>query len=242
LRSRGIQPDILACRTEKNIGTAVKEKLSLFTDVDLNCVIQCKDVEHLYEVPLHLEEEGLAERVLEKLRLPNTEPDLVAWQDLVDRVKRPDHQVTVAIVGKYVMLSDAYISVVESLKHAGAKLGAQVNIKWVLSEDIEKSSPEAYLSDVDGILVPGGFGDRGIEGKVTAAGYARQHKIPYLGLCLGMQIAVIEFARSVAKMEKAHSTEFDAASPYPVIDLMPDQHSVTHKGGTMRLGKYPCIL
>lgn len=242
LRSRGIQPDILACRTEKNIGTAVKEKLSLFTDVDLNCVIQCKDVEHLYEVPLHMEEEGLAERVLEKLRLPNTEPDLVAWQDLVDRVKRPERQVTVAIVGKYVMLSDAYISVVESLKHAGAKLGAQVNVKWVLSEDIEKSSPEAYLSDVDGILVPGGFGDRGIEGKITAAGYARQHKIPYLGLCLGMQIAVIEFARTVAKMDKAHSTEFDAASPYPVIDLMPDQHNVTHKGGTMRLGKYPCVL
>lgn len=242
LRSRGIQPDILACRTEKNIGTAVKEKLSLFTDVDLNCVIQCKDVEHLYEVPLRMEEEGLAERVLEKLRLPNTEPDLVAWQDLVDRVKRPERQVTVAIVGKYVMLSDAYISVVESLKHAGAKLSAQVNVKWVLSEDIEKSSPEAYLSDVDGILVPGGFGDRGIEGKITAAGYARQHKIPYLGLCLGMQIAVIEFARTVAKMDKAHSTEFDASSPFPVIDLMPDQHNVTHKGGTMRLGKYPCVL
>ncbi|MBL0184547.1 MAG: CTP synthase [Candidatus Obscuribacter sp.] len=242
LRSRGIQPDILACRTERNIGTSIREKLSLFTDVDLNCVIQCRDVQHLYEVPLRLEEEGLAERVLEKLRLPNMEPDLDAWKNLVERVKNPTKQVTVAIVGKYVMLSDAYISVVESLKHAGAALSTQVNIKWVLSEDIEKNGCEAYLTGVDGILVPGGFGDRGIEGKVSAAGYAREHKLPYLGLCLGMQIAVIEFARNVAKMEKAHSTEFDAKSPYPVIDLMPDQHNVTHKGGTMRLGKYPCTL
>lgn len=242
LRSRGIQPDILACRTEKNIGTSIKEKLSLFTDVDPNCVIQCRDVEHLYEVPLCLEEEGLAERVLEKLRLPNTEPDLVAWKEMLERIKHPAKKVTVAIVGKYVMLSDAYISVVESLKHAGAKLHTQVNIKWVLSEDIEKHSAEAYLTDVDGILVPGGFGDRGIEGKIAAAGYAREHNIPFLGLCLGMQIAVIEFARTVAKMDKAHSTEFDSGSPFPVIDLMPDQHNVTHKGGTMRLGRYPCVL
>ncbi len=242
LRSRGIQPDILACRTEKNIGTSIKEKLSLFTDVDPNCVIQCRDVEHLYEVPLCLEEEGLAERVLEKLRLPNTEPDLVAWKEMLERIKHPAKKVTVAIVGKYVMLSDAYISVVESLKHAGAKLHTQVNIKWVLSEDIEKHSAEAYLADVDGILVQGGFGDRGIEGKIAAAGYAREHNIPFLGLCLGMQIAVIEFARTVAKMDKAHSTEFDSGSPFPVIDLMPDQHNVTHKGGTMRLGRYPCVL
>jgi CTP synthase len=242
LRSRGIQPDILACRTEKNLGTSIREKLSLFCDVDPNCVIQCRDVEHLYEVPLNLEQEGLAERVLEKLRLPNTEPDLAAWQDLVERVKHPERQVKVAIVGKYVMLSDAYLSVVESLKHAGAKLSTQVNIKWVLSEDIEKHNAETYLADVDGILVPGGFGDRGIEGKIAAAGYARKNNIPFLGLCLGMQIAVIEFARNVAEMPNAHSTEFDAASPFPVIDLMPDQHSVTHKGGTMRLGRYPCLL
>lgn len=242
LRSRGIQPDILACRTEKTLNTSIREKLSLFTDVDLNCVIQCKDVQHLYEVPLYLEHEGLAERVLEKLRLPNTEPDLTAWKDLVERVKHPTKEVTVAIVGKYVMLSDAYISVVESLKHAGARLSTRVNIKWVLSEDIEKNGTDQYLDGVDGILVPGGFGDRGIEGKVQAAGYARTHNIPFLGLCLGMQIAVIEFARNVANMEKAHSTEFDPHSPFPVIDLMPDQHNVTHKGGTMRLGKYPCNL
>ena len=242
LRSRGIQPDILVCRTEKHLPSSIREKLSLFTDVDSDCVIQCRDVQHLYEVPLYMEQEGLAERVIEKLRLPNTEPDLTAWRELVERVKNPDKQVTVAIVGKYVMLSDAYLSVVEALKHAGIQLGCQVNIKWVLSEDIEKDGADDYLKDVDGILVPGGFGDRGIEGKVDAAQYARTHKIPYLGLCLGMQIAVIEFARHVANMTNAHSTEFDTNSPYPVIDLMPDQHSVTHKGGTMRLGKYPCIL
>jgi len=242
LRSKGIQPDILVCRTERNIASSIREKLSLFTDVDLNCVIQCKDVQHLYEVPLFMEQEGLAERVLEKLHLPNLAPDLTEWKELVDRIKRPSKQVTVAIAGKYVMLSDAYISVVESLKHAGAKLGAQVNIKWVLSEDLEKNGTKDYFQDVDGVLVPGGFGDRGIEGKIAAATYARTHKVPYLGLCLGMQTAVIEFARNVAKMPDANSTEFAPHSAFPVIDLMPDQHNVTHKGGTMRLGKYPCNL
>jgi CTP synthase len=242
LRSRGIQPDILVCRTEKNINSSIREKLSLFTDVDLNCVIQCMDVKHLYEVPLFMEQEGLAERVLEKLHLPNLTPDLTEWKELVERIKRPTKQVNVAIVGKYVMLSDAYISVVESLKHAGAKLGAQVNIKWVLSEDIEKNGAKEYLADADGILVPGGFGDRGIEGKIQAATYARTNKKPYLGLCLGMQTAVIEFARNVAKMADANSTEFAPHTAHPVIDLMPDQHNVTHKGGTMRLGKYPCHL
>jgi CTP synthase len=242
LRSRGIQPDVLVCRTERLLSPSIKEKLSLFTDVDINAVIQCHDVQHLYEVPLLLEKEGLADRILERLHLPNNPPDLVEWQELVERVKRPAKTVTVAIVGKYVMLSDAYISVVESLKHAGAKLGTATNIKWVLSEDIEKHGAEEYLAGVDGILVPGGFGDRGIEGKITASEYARLHKIPYLGLCLGMQIAVIDFARNVANMPGAHSTEFDAKTPYPVIDLMPDQHNVTLKGGTMRLGKYPCNL
>jgi len=242
LRSRGIQPDILVCRTERLLNSSIKEKLSLFTDVDINAVIQCADVQHLYEVPLLLEKEGLADRVLERLHLPNNPPELSEWMDLVDRIKRPGKTVTVAIVGKYVMLSDAYISVVESLKHAGAKLGTAVNIKWVLSEDIEKHGPDEYLCGIDGIVVPGGFGDRGIEGKITASEFARVHKIPYLGLCLGMQIAVIEFARNVANMPGAHSTEFDPKTPYPVIDLMPDQHNVTHKGGTMRLGKYPCNL
>lgn len=242
LRSRGIQPDILACRTEKALSPSIKEKLSLFTDVDINAVVVCKDVQHLYEVPIFLEQEGLADRVLERLHLPNTPPDLTEWKELVERVKRPSKTVTVAIVGKYVMLSDAYISVVESLKHAGAKLGAAVTIKWVLSEDIEKHGTQEYLSDVDGVLVPGGFGDRGVEGKIQAATYARNNKIPYLGLCLGMQTAVIEFARNVAGMEGAHSTEFNPSTQYPVIDLMPDQHNVVLKGGTMRLGRYPCNL
>ncbi len=242
LRSRGIQPDILVCRTERTLNPSIREKLSLFTDVDLKGVIQCKDVKHLYEVPIIMEQEGLAHRVLERLSLQNNEPDLTAWKDLVERVKKPSSQVHVAIVGKYVMLSDAYISVVEALKHGGVKLGAQVDIKWVLSEDIEKNGPEAYLNDVDAILVPGGFGDRGIEGKIQAAKYARENKIPYLGLCLGMQTAVIEFARNVAKMEGAHSTEFNPKTQYPVIDLMPDQHNVVLKGGTMRLGRYPCEL
>lgn len=242
LRSRGIQPDILVCRTERTLSPNIREKLSLFTDVDINAVIQCRDVQHLYEVPLLLEQEGLANRVLERLHLPNNPPDLKEWRELVERVKKPSKSVTVAIVGKYVMLSDAYISVVESLKHAGAKLGTAVNIKWVLSEDIEKHGTEAYLSDAEAILVPGGFGERGIEGKIQAASYARTRKLPYLGLCLGMQIAVVEFARNAAGMERAHSTEFDPQTPFPVIDLMPDQHNVTQKGGTMRLGKFPCQL
>jgi CTP synthase len=242
LRSRGIQPDILVCRTERLLSSSIKEKLSLFTDVDIDAVIQCKDVTHLYEVPIFLEQEGLANKVLERLHMQNNTPDLEEWKEMVERIKRPTKEVTVAIVGKYVMLSDAYISVVESLKHAGAKLGAAVNIKWVLSEDVEKHGAAEYLSDVDGIVVPGGFGDRGIEGKIQASAYSRTHRVPYLGLCLGMQIAVIDFARNMANMEKAHSTEFDTNTPYPVIDLMPDQHNVTAKGGTMRLGRYPCNL
>ncbi len=242
LRSRGIQPDILVCRTERTLNSSIREKLSLFTDVDLKSVIQCKDVKHLYEIPIIMEQEGLAGRVLERLHLPNTEPDLAEWKELVERVKKPSRKVTVAIVGKYVMLSDAYISVVEALKHGGVTLGAQVDIKWILSEDIEKNGAEQYLKDVDGILVPGGFGDRGIEGKIQAATYARENNIPYLGLCLGMQTAVIEFARNVAGMKDAHSTEFNPKTEFPVIDLMPDQHNVVLKGGTMRLGRYPCSL
>ncbi len=242
LRSRGIQPDILCCRTEKALATSIREKLSLFTDVDLDAVIQCRDVQNLYEVPLFMEQEGLAERVLAKLHMPNNPPDLAEWKALCDRIKRPTSAITIAIVGKYVMLSDAYISVVEALRHSGAKLGTTVTIKWVLSEDVEKHGAEPYLNDVDGILVPGGFGDRGIEGKIMAGEYARTKKIPYLGLCLGMQTAVIEFARNAADMKGANSTEFDKDTKFPVIDLMPDQHNVVLKGGTMRLGKYPCNL
>ena len=243
LRSRGIQPDILVCRTEKHLSASIREKLSLFTDVDSKAVIQCHDVGNLYEVPLIMEQEGLAARVLERLHMKDDKaPDLVDWRNLIESVRKPQPTVKIAIVGKYVMLSDAYISVVESLKHGGAKVGCNVQIKWVLSEDVEKSGAKEYLSDVEGILVPGGFGDRGIEGKILAAEYARSHNIPYLGLCLGMQVAVIEFARNVAGMKKAHSTEFAPDSPFPVIDLMPDQHNVVNKGGTMRLGRFPCNL
>ncbi|MBP7862960.1 CTP synthase [bacterium] len=240
LRSRGIQPDVLACRTEKSLSPSIKDKLALFTDVDSKAVIECKDVKHLYEIPLILEKEGLADRVLERLRMENAVPDLDEWRAMVDKIKNPARTVKIGIVGKYVMLSDAYISVVEALKHAGTIHDTAIDIKWVLSEDIEKNGAAEYLKDVDGILVPGGFGDRGIEGKVEAAKYARVNKIPFLGLCLGMQIAVIEFARNVANMKDAHSTEFNSSTPFPVIDLMPDQHNVVLKGGTMRLGKYPC--
>ena len=242
LRSRGIQPDILVCRTEQALSTSIKEKLSLFTDVEVKAVIPCRDVQHLYEVPLHMEQEGLAARVLERLHIINDPPDLRDWIDMVERIKSPKKNVRVAIVGKYVMLGDAYISVVESLKHGGAVKDASVEIKWVLSEDIEKNGSHEYLSDVDGILVPGGFGDRGIEGKIQAIEYARTHNIPFLGLCLGMQTAVIEFARNVAGMPGAHSTEFDSKTAYPVIDLMPDQQGVVNKGGTMRLGRFPCHI
>ena len=242
LRSKGIQPDILVCRTEKHLSASIREKLSLFTDVDSKAVIQCHDVQNLYEVPLIMEQEGLAARVLERLHMPDKTPDLADWRSLIERIRRPQPTVKVAVVGKYVMLSDAYISVVESLKHGGAKVGCNVQIKWVLSEDIEKNGCTEYLHDVHGILVPGGFGDRGIEGKIKAAEYARTHNIPFLGLCLGMQVAVIEFARNVAKMTGAHSTEFAPDSPFPVIDLMPDQHNIVNKGGTMRLGRFPCHL
>lgn len=242
LRSRGIQPDILVCRTEKHLSASIREKLSLFCDVDSRAVIQCHDVQNLYEVPLLMENEGLATRVLERLHMVDSTPDLQEWRTMIENIRRPQPTIKIAIVGKYVMLSDAYISVVESLKHGGARIGCNVQIKWVLSEDIEKNGSKEYLNDVDGILIPGGFGDRGIEGKIQAAEYARTHNIPFLGLCLGMQVAVIEFARNVANMKGAHSTEFDKNSPFPVIDLMPDQHNVVNLGGTMRLGRFPCNL
>jgi CTP synthase len=242
IRSRGIQPDILVCRSERKLSSSIREKLSLFTDVDIDAVIECLDVKHLYEVPLLMEREGLAKVVLERLHMKNDTPDLKQWTEMIEQIKAPQKQIKIAIVGKYVMLSDAYISVVESLKHAGAKLACQVDIDWVLSEDIERLGAEALLKDVDGILVPGGFGDRGIEGKIMAGNYAREKKIPYLGLCLGMQTAVIGFARDVAGLKNAHSTEFMPDTDAPVIDLMPDQQGVVNKGGTMRLGRYPCHL
>ena len=248
LRGKGIQPDILVCRTEKVIPKSIKEKLSLYTDVLIESVIECKDQKSIYEVPLALEKEGLAERILDKLCLVSGPPDLNSWQELVNKLKKPEgvggkKVVRVAIVGKYIKLSDSYISVVEAVNHAGAHCGVDIEIKWILSDDLDNTVDlKDVFSDVDGIIVPGGFGDRGIEGKINAIKYARENKMPYLGLCLGMQCAVIEFARNVCGLIGANSTEFSSDTLHPIIDLMPDQESVTQKGGTMRLGKYPCVL
>lgn len=248
LRGKGIQPDILVCRTEKAVPKAIKEKLSLYTDVAIESVIECKDQKSIYEVPIALEKEGLAERILDKLCLVSAPPDLTNWQELVNKLRNPKGVggkkiAKIAIVGKYVKLSDSYISVVESINHAGAHCGVDIEIKWVLSDGInEEVNLKELFSDVDGIIVPGGFGDRGIEGKILAIKYARENKVPYLGLCLGMQCAVIEFARNVCGLTGANSTEFAPGTLHPVIDLMPEQEGVTQKGGTMRLGKYPCVL
>ena len=248
LRGKGIQPDILVCRTEKAIPKQIKEKLSLYTDVTFESVIECRDQKSIYEVPLALEKEGLAERILDKLCLISEPPDLTSWQEMVNKLKKPEgvngkKLVRIAIVGKYVKLSDSYISVVEAVNHAAANLGVEVEIKWILSDDLDNNTNlKDLFSDVEGIIVPGGFGDRGIEGKINAITYARENKTPFLGLCLGMQCAVIEFARNVCSLSGANSKEFSSDTLHPVIDLMPEQENVTQKGGTMRLGRYPCVL
>ncbi len=248
LRGKGIQPDILVCRTEKVIPKAIKEKLSLYTDVAIESVIECKDQKSIYEVPLALEKEGLAERILDKLCLVSSPPDLSTWTELVNKLKKPEgvngkKLVKIAIVGKYVKLSDSYISVIESINHAAVNSGVEAEIKWILSDDLDDATDlKELFSDVDGVIVPGGFGDRGIEGKINAIKYVRENKIPFLGLCLGMQCAVIEFARNVCGLTGANSKEFSSDTLHPVIDLMPEQESVIQKGGTMRLGKYPCTL
>ena len=243
LRGRGINPDILVCRVEKSLSKQIREKLSLFTDVSFESVIECRDVKSIYEVPLNLEEQSLTKRVLQKLHLEERPSDLSNWKNIVEKIKTPARKVKVAIVGKYTKLGDAYISVTEALRHAAAHEGCEVEIKWILSEDLEESDKiKELLGDVNGILVPGGFGDRGIEGKIRAIQYARENKIPFFGLCLGMQCAVIEFARNVADLSAAHSTEFANDTPHPVIDFLPGQSDSTDKGGTMRLGSYPCEL
>lgn len=248
LRGKGVQPDVLVCRTEKPITKLLKEKLSLYTDVPVESVIECKDQKIIYEVPLALEKEGLAERILDKLCLVSPPPDLTKWQDMVSKLKKPEGVggkkiVRIAVVGKYVKLSDSYISVTEALNHAGAYCNVEVEKVWVLSDDLEADVRlEEIFKDIDGIVVPGGFGDRGIEGKISAIKYARESKVPYLGLCLGMQCAVIEFARNVCGLNGANSTEFSPETLHPIIDLMPEQESVSQKGATMRLGKYPCVL
>ncbi|MEX0268418.1 CTP synthase [Leptolyngbyaceae cyanobacterium UHCC 1019] len=242
LRSIGIQPDMLVCRSDRPLPEGFKEKVSGFCDVAAECVISCPDASSIYEVPLLLEREGLAHQALELLQLEQRDPDLTQWARLVDRLYHPTKRVEIAIVGKYVRLGDAYLSVMEALRHAAIELDSDLNIRWVNSEDIETQNPEQFLQGVNGIIVPGGFGARGIDGKVAAVHYARSHQIPFLGLCLGMQCSVIEWARHLAHLEDANSSEFNADAQNPVINLLPEQQDVVDLGGTMRLGLYPCRL
>ncbi len=242
LRSLGIQPDVLVCRCHQPIPRNIKDKISEFCDVSSEAVITSRDASSIYEVPLILEQEGLADQVLELLKLEKRSPDLTQWEKLVDQMNCPNHKLKVAIVGKYVQLSDAYLSVVESLGHAGISEYAEIELYWVNAEDIEKDEPKKYLENVDGIIVPGGFGSRGVDGKIKAIQYARENKIPFLGLCLGMQCTVIEWARNMAHLDNANSAEFDENSSNPVINLLPEQEDVIDLGGTMRLGLYPCRI
>lgn len=242
LRSIGIQPDIIVLRTEKRLSNDLKDKIGLFCNITGESVIQNMDAEILYEVPLMLENEGLAKSVCKRLNLNCGEPDLREWKAMVNTQKNLSETVTIALVGKYVELHDAYLSVVEALKHGGIANNADIKIKWVNSEYLDKTNIDENLSNIDGILVPGGFGDRGIEGKILASQYARENKIPYFGICLGMQMAVIEFARNVCGMVDAHSSEFSRTTKHAVIDLMPEQRDIDEMGGTMRLGIYPCKI
>ena len=244
LRSIGITPDILICRAERAIPKGVREKLALFCDIDKEACIESRDARSIYEVPGNLEREGLAYQVLSRLHLPTDRPaETAGWEPFLAGVQRPPRKIRIAIVGKYVKLADAYLSVIESLRHAAAHAETEVEIKWVHADgEIEEDGAERHLSDVDGIIVPGGFGHRGIEGKIAAARFARERRVPYLGLCLGLQVAVVEYARNVCGLDGANSTEFDPATTYPVIDILPDQRAISDKGGTMRLGSYPCEL
>jgi len=246
LRSIGIQPDTIVCRTEHPLSQEFREKIALFCDIRAREVIENRSVSNIYQVPLLLHEEGLDQIVLEKLGLAGREADLQEWEEMVSRINRLEEQITVALVGKYTALKDAYISVLEALNHGGISNQVEVNIRWIDAEQLEKEDDPARLQQlfegVHGILVPGGFGERGIEGKIRAVKYARENKVPFLGLCLGMHCAVIEIARHVCGMEKAHSTEFYAPTPDPVIHLLPEQKDISSKGGTMRLGLYPCKM
>ncbi|MVP02530.1 CTP synthase [Paenibacillus lutrae] len=243
LRSLGIQPHVIVCRTEHALTEDMKRKIAQFCDTDPEAVIECLDAETLYEVPMMLREQGLDDIVVNHLKLGGApEPDMVEWEQLVRRVKGLKETTEIAIVGKYVALHDAYLSIVESLGHAGIDNGAEVKIRWVNAEEVYDHNVDELLGGVDGILVPGGFGDRGIEGKVIAIGYARQKQVPFFGICLGMQVAVIEYARALANLEGANSSEINPVTPYPVIDLLPEQKDIENLGGTMRLGLYPCKI
>ena len=242
LQGMGIQPDIIVCRTEHPLDDSIRSKIALFCNVPKSHVLQNLDVEVLYEAPLAMEKEHLAEVACQSLNLPCPEPDLDEWRAMIDAWKHPEKEVTIALVGKYIQLHDAYISVVEALKHGGVANRAKVNIKWIDSETVTRENAAELLGDVSGILVPGGFGSRGIDGKIYAIEYARTHQIPFLGLCLGMQLSIVEFARDVVGFTDAHSEELDPSTTHPVIHLMPDQNGVENIGGTLRLGSYPCVL
>ena len=238
LRSVGIQPDVLVCRTDQEISKKAREKLSLFCDVTLDAVIENRTAKTIYEVPLALQKDGIDKVILNKLMLPYSEVDMTGWRDFVNEIKVLRPSVNIALVGKYVQLHDAYMSVVEALNHAGVENSVNVHIKWINAEEINIQD----LQDVDGILVPGGFGNRGIEGKISAIHFARENNIPFLGLCLGLQCATIEFARNVCGLTEANSMEFNSDSENLVVTLMDSQHNVVSMGGTMRLGSYPCCL
>ena len=242
LQGMGIQPDVIVCRSELPLDNGIKDKIALFCNVPSDNVLQNLDVEYLYEAPLAMEKEHLAQVVCDCLKLDCPEPDLEDWKAMVNALRHPTKEVNIALVGKYIQLHDAYISVVEALKHGGIAQHATVNIKWVDSELLNNSNVEEVLGDMDGILVPGGFGDRGIEGKITAIEFARIRKIPFLGLCLGMQLSVVEFARHVVGYNDAHSIELDPNTTHPVIALLPEQDGIEDIGGTLRLGSYPCVL
>lgn len=242
LMSLGIKPNIIVTRCEERITSEIRKKIAMFCDVRENAIVESVNVSNIYEVPLSFKKQGLDDYVLHKLNINAPEADMTEWQNMIDNIRTLKDQVKIAIVGKYVQLHDAYLSVSESLRHAGYPLGAKVDIRWVNSEFLSKDNLEAELQGVDGILVPGGFGGRGIEGKILAVQYARENKIPYFGICLGMQIAVIEIARHMAQLEGANSVEWDEEARHPVIHLMPDQNGVINMGGTLRLGNWPCNL
>ena len=241
LRSIGIQPDIIICRSEIKLEEDLKAKISLFCDIEQEAIVDAINVRHLYEVPINLQKEGLDSIAMYKLNLKYKVSDIREWKNLVDRINSLDGVVKIGIVGKYTNLKDSYISIVESLNHGGYHFGKNIEIKWINSEDLDDNNIwDNLLSDIDGVLVPGGFGIRGINGKINAIRYVRENRIPYFGICLGMQCAVIEYSRNVLGFTGANSSEFDEKTPYPVIDLMPDQKNVNELGGTMRLGSYPC--
>jgi CTP synthase len=242
LREIGLQPDMLICRSQVPVDEEARDKIALFCSLPPEMVIEALDVESIYEVPLEFEKSGVGDKVCDRLGLATSKPDLTRWKHFVNKIKNPSGFVRIAICGKYTDLRDSYKSIIEAFVHAGVENDAKVELKWLDSEEIEQKMAETYLADVSGLLVPGGFGERGIEGKIQAIEYARENKMPFLGICLGLQCAIIEFSRNICRLNKANSTEFDATTSHPVIDLMETQVKITDKGGTMRLGAYECVL